>query len=128
MALALLVPLEAPADERILGFHADIDVHPDGSMSVTETITVRAEGDSIKRGIYRDLPTTWEDTNGRRTVVAYTDIGVRRDGVFETFHQKPQRNGIRIYIGKESDRFPIFGCSTYSPLYIGVGERDRELF
>lgn len=37
--------------ERILLFHSDIDIAADGSMMVTETIRVRAEGDSIRRGL-----------------------------------------------------------------------------
>jgi hypothetical protein len=43
----------AHAEERILKWHSDIAVHQDGSMTVTETIRVRAEGAKIKRGIYR---------------------------------------------------------------------------
>ena len=32
-------------------------VQADGSLDVTERIVVRAEGSSIRRGIYRDFPT-----------------------------------------------------------------------
>ena len=50
LGMLLLASNPLPAAERILDFHADIDVHTDGSMRVTETITVRAEGREIKRG------------------------------------------------------------------------------
>ena len=53
------------ADERILNYHSDITVHQDASMTVTETITVRAERNQIKRGIYRDFPTRYKDDSGQ---------------------------------------------------------------
>jgi len=124
-ALLLTAPLVcnvALADERILDFHADIDVHADGSMDVTETISVRAEGREIKRGIYRDLPTTYRDALGNRVVVAYTNIGVLRDGVPEPHHQKGMSNGIRIYIG-DKDRYLTAGEYTYTLSY----RTDRQL-
>lgn len=43
--------------ERITDFKSVISVHPDSSMQVTESITVYANGEQIKRGIYRDFPT-----------------------------------------------------------------------
>ena len=66
LVLLLLAPAWVLAAERIVSFHADIDVQADGGMNVTETITIRAEGRDIKRGIYRDLPTTYSDAAGRR--------------------------------------------------------------
>ena len=53
----LILSLPVSSDERILAYHSDIDVHADASMTVTETIRVRAEGNNIRRGIYRDFPT-----------------------------------------------------------------------
>ena len=49
--LLLLLPAVAAAEERILDFHSDIVVRQDGSSEVTETITARAEGVNIRRGI-----------------------------------------------------------------------------
>jgi len=39
-----------------LSFDSRVEVRPDASLVVTETIRVRAEGREIKRGIYRDFP------------------------------------------------------------------------
>ena len=50
--LIACIGLQAHADEKILSFHSDIQVAADGSMQVSETITVNAEGDRIQRGIY----------------------------------------------------------------------------
>ena len=57
-------PAGAAGDERILSFKSDIEVHADATMTVTETIVVQARGDQIKRGIYREFPTTYEDRFG----------------------------------------------------------------
>ena len=64
MAWLLLLTGLAQADERILSYHSDIQVNPDRSLIVTETIQVRAEGNKIKRGIYRDFPTRYTDHYG----------------------------------------------------------------
>lgn len=124
MLLALLVvaPTAALAAERIISFHADIDVFADGAMNVTETIAVRAEGSQIKRGIYRDLPTKYADAAGRRVTVNYTQVAVLRDGRPESHHQTALSNGIRIYIGDEN-RLLKTGEYTYTLSY----RTDRQL-
>jgi len=122
LILFLFAPLSSFAVERIIGFHAAIDVYADGAMSVTETIRVRAEGREIKRGIYRDLPTTYSDALGNRIVIAYEQIGVLRDGHPEPHHQSPFSNGIRIYIGHKN-RFLDEGEYTYTLSY----RTDRQL-
>ena len=48
-------------DERILAYDSQITVHDDGSMVVIETIKVRALGQKIVHGIYRDFPTHYKD-------------------------------------------------------------------
>ena len=118
----LLAPAQVLAAERIVSFHADIDVQADGGMNVIETITIRAEGRDIKRGIYRDLPTTYSDAAGRRISVAYTHIGVLRDGRPEPHHETGLGNGIRIYIG-DKNHFLETGQYTYTLSY----RTDRQL-
>ena len=122
IALTNSIPAPVLGAERILAFHADIDVHTDGSMNVTETITVQAEGRDIKRGIYRDLPTTYRGVFGRRVTVAYTDIAVLRNGAPEPHHRTSVSNGIRIYIGDE-DHYIDKGVHTYTLSY----RTDRQL-
>ena len=51
----LCLASSAWADERILDYRSDIEVHEDGWLTVTETIRVRAEGNQVRRGIYRDF-------------------------------------------------------------------------
>ena len=122
LVLLLLAPAPIMAVERIVSFHADIHVQADGGMNVIETITVRAEGRNIKRGIYRDLPTDYRDALGRRISVAYTHIGVLRDGRPEPHHETVLGNGIRIYIG-DKNNFLETGEYTYTLSY----RTDRQL-
>ena len=55
LCLCLLSPLAMSA-EVIENFAVRLQVQRDGNLLVTERITVQAEGEQIKRGIYRDLP------------------------------------------------------------------------
>ena len=96
---ALVVAAGLQADERILDYHSEIQVQPDGALHVTETIRVRAEGRAIRRGIYRDFPTRYTDRIGNRVVVDFTPVSVRRDGGSEPWHTERLGNGVRIYAG-----------------------------
>ncbi|QDZ40257.1 DUF2207 domain-containing protein [Euhalothece natronophila Z-M001] len=42
-------------EERILSYQSEMVVNEDASLDVVETITVKATGDEIQRGIYRDV-------------------------------------------------------------------------
>src|SRR5262245_56766536 len=86
--LALLLGLcacasSAFAEERISNYTIDVAIRPDGSLDVTEQITVHAEGSSIRRGIYRDFPTRYRDRFGNRVVVDLEVLAVLRNGAAE---------------------------------------------
>jgi hypothetical protein len=49
-------------------------------MLVTETITVIAQGDRIRRGIFRDFPTMYEGPWGLRAHVPFEVSRVTRAG------------------------------------------------
>jgi uncharacterized membrane protein YgcG len=100
--LCMLSLSVAVADERILAYHSDIDIMEDGSMTVVETIRVRAEGQYIRRGIFRDFPTDYEDSLGNRFRLEFQVTGVTRDGIGEPFHTERIANGVRIYVGRSS--------------------------
>jgi uncharacterized membrane protein YgcG len=130
--LLLALPLLAGADERILDFHSDITVRQDGWIEVTETIRVRAEGDRIRRGIYRDFPTEYFDKLGNRYVVDFQPLAVVRNDAREPFKIVEYRNGVRTYFGR-SDRFIDHGVHTYRFRYrasrmLGFFEQHDELY
>ena len=87
------------ADERILSYHSEITILEDGSLDVTETIQVRAEGQNIRRGIYRDFPTRYEDRAGNRYRVAFDVLSVERNDRPEDWHTQEMSNGVRVYAG-----------------------------
>jgi Predicted membrane protein (DUF2207) len=89
----------ALAEERIEQFTSDAQVNVDGSVDVLETISVNAESRQIRRGIFRDFPTTYTDRNGLRVVVGFEVISVKRDRQAEAYAIEGLANGKRIRIG-----------------------------
>ena len=114
----------ARADERILSWHSHIVVEKSGDLVVTETIRVRAEGDRIKRGIYRDIPLLLEDRlPPLRTLLnlpltkPFDVVSVKRDGNKENYRTERIGEGaIRIRIGR-ADVFLKPGSYTYEVKY-----------
>ncbi|MDO3434133.1 DUF2207 domain-containing protein [Rhizobium sp. CBN3] len=99
---ALLLMLAAPAAfaaEVIDSFASDIALEKSGAMTVTETITVNAEGNRINHGIFRDFPLYFTDAGGRRRSVDFDMVSVTRDGDDEPWHTESISGGIRIYAG-----------------------------
>ncbi len=112
----------AAVSETILSFASEIAVNADASLHVTETIRVVGAGDQIKRGIYRDFPTTYRDHAGNRYVVGFTILDVARDGRPEAYHTEDLSNGVRIYMGQKEYLLPP-GEHTYTLSY----RTDRQL-
>ncbi|MDP7309445.1 MAG: DUF2207 domain-containing protein, partial [Roseibacillus sp.] len=80
--------VSARADERILSWHSEIVVEKSGDLRVTETITVRAEGNRIKRGIFRDLPVQRKGKAGLRTTKRCAVLSVKRGGKRENYKRE----------------------------------------
>jgi uncharacterized membrane protein YgcG len=117
------LPVSASADtEKILSFNSHVVIHQDATMTVTETITVRAAGDRIKRGIYREFPTKYTNRQGGAVQVRFEVQEVLRDGQVEPYHTEDASNGVRVYIGN-ADVFLEVGDYTYTLTYI----TDRQL-
>jgi hypothetical protein len=105
--VACLVALQtAHAREEILRFHSDIDVLADSSMVVKETIRVRAEGEQIRRGIYREFPTDYRDRLNNRVKLDFQVLEVTRDGQSEPFFTENHANGVRVYVGSANRYLP----------------------
>ena len=130
--LSLAIATPALAAERILSYHSDIVVSADSSMVVTETIRVVAEGDEIKRGIYRDFPTSYKGPFFTRVQVPFEVLSVTRNGQSDGWHTENRDNGIRLYVGR-SDVFIDQGEHTYEIRYstarqIGYFDDHDELY
>ena len=84
----------ALSKEVIESFDSLLQVQKDGSIIVTETIIVHHEGNKIKRGIYRDLPTA----NGER----YELLDVKRNFNAEPNFVEKRQGYYRINTGDNS--------------------------
>jgi hypothetical protein len=120
--LFLIMAVPAQAEEKILSFHSDIKINSDASLTVTETITVRAENDQIKRGIYRDFPTRYRGKYGLIRRVGFQVRQLLRDGAPESFHLEGISIGKRVYFGRKEVILPP-GEYTYTFVY----DTDRQL-
>lgn len=109
----LLWSVSAPAAERITDFACDVAVGDGGMLTITETITVIAEGTKIKRGIYRDIPVRYSGgLLGLGTNIPFTVTEVSRDGSAEDYRTENNDATVRIYIG-DADRMLPQGEHTY---------------
>lgn len=130
--LLCLLPLCLHAQERILAYDSEVDIRADGQLDVTERITVRAEGQQIRRGIYRDFPTRYRDRAGNRVVVDFDMIEVLRDGRPEPWFTENIANGVRINTG-DDDFLPTPGTFTFTLRYrtyrqVGFFDGHDELY
>ncbi len=109
-----LVPVQA--QERILSYVSDITLLTNGTVDVTETITVRAEGQQIKRGIFRDIPTTLTNPDGSILRSNLNVVSVSRDDKPEPYFTQDIRDGTRIYVG-DADVYLSSGIYRYTIRY-----------
>jgi uncharacterized membrane protein YgcG len=119
-----LLCLAAPvlAQERIISFDSDVTIAADGGLTVVETIKVRAEGNKIQRGIYRDFPTVYKGRGGESHIVGFKVIEILRDGKAENWFTEARSNGVRVYMGKKNYYLPT-GQYTYRLTYT----TDRQI-
>ena len=114
LALLAIAPAAAQT-ERIRSFDSRVTVNADGSMQVVETIVVESAGVDIVHGIYRDFPTRYIYSAGKRYSVLFDVVSLRRDGNSEPYHTEDQENGVRVYFGSSSYNLPD-GTHSYSLL------------
>src|SRR5262245_15200289 len=132
VVLLLAVSTSASAVERITQFISDVTVRRDGEMIVIETIRVEAEGNVIRRGIFRDFPTIYRRPDGTRVEVGFRVESVTRNGTSESFALEHLSNGVRVRIGS-ADRIIPHGQHTYVIRYrttrqIGFFDDYDELY
>lgn len=86
--------------EHILSFDADIIISKDAEVTITEKIKVYAEGNNIKRGIFRTLP-LWRNINGKKTRIHYDLVSVLKNGAKEKYHTESSGSDYTIYFGNK---------------------------
>lgn len=117
---ALLVGLSlcksALAVELIQSFQSHVRVETDGTLDVRETIAVSAEGEQIRRGIYRDFPTARGRFWWGKYRTTFDVQSVTRNGKPEPWNVVSIDNGRRLYIGDQDVLVPR-GTHTYQIHY-----------
>lgn len=117
VVLALFAPVCGVfAAEIIERFDTEIAVETDMSVTITETIAVRAEGAAIRRGIFRDIPTVLAGPEGAPIVSDLDVVSVTRNGRAEPYAIESIRDGVRIRIGA-ADVLIGRGVHTYEIAY-----------
>ena len=131
--LLLAAQASAVAQERIINFVSDVTVQTNGDLDVTETITIQAEGNQFRRGIFRDFPTRYRRrTDGTNVVVGFDVISVTRNGQTENYTTENISNGVRTKVGNANIFIPR-GQHTYTIRYrttrqVGFFEKFDELY
>ncbi len=129
-----LFPLFEPNySDRIRSFHADVEVMKNGEIRVHETITIYngngqlqpdlfqatmpSWNNDIQRGIVRDFPTRYLDSNGFWTITGFELKSLRKNGKEENFLQEYLSNGTRIKAGN-ADVILDTGTYVYDIEYV----------
>ncbi len=116
LALLAALALPAAAREEIRSFTSDVVLRVDGSVSVTETIEINAEGFEIRRGIYRDIPLMMTAPGGGKVRPDLVVTAVERDGRPEPFRLERMGDFQRIWIG-DAARFLDYRVHRYTIHY-----------
>ena len=110
--------------ERIIDLHADIRIHSDGNVIVTEYFTVYAAGVNIRRGITRDIPEYRIDRNNKTRSIPVEILSVKHNGEISEYHTETSRKSgnseIIVYTGS-SDAFLEKGIHQYEFVYQARG-------
>lgn len=121
--LAAQEPEQALPDyysEGIINFHSDISIETSGLVRVAEHIKVYANGDKIKRGIFRDIPLYRPNKYGREQRIGIEVLQVLKDSVPATYKVEEQGRSINIRIG-DADVILEPGVYEYTIVYQSKG-------
>jgi hypothetical protein len=114
--LLLAAAPSASAAEQILDYDVVIEARSDASLTVTETITVNAEGREIRRGIYRDIPLRRPTAFGFWDQNGFDLLSVRHNGGETPYHTEWDGPALRIYVGDADVLIPA-GRHVYQFVY-----------
>ncbi|WP_428897332.1 DUF2207 domain-containing protein [Parelusimicrobium proximum] len=116
--------------ERIYEFSSHMTVSADSSAVITERITLYADHQEIRRGIYRVLPRTFQD-NKIKGYMNYTVLSLKRNGLAEPYFT--EREGNNLAVGFGNDNYLDRGIHTYELTYkidkaVGFFEDSDEIY
>lgn len=109
--------------ERIISFDVDITIEADTSVVIAERIELISNGDQIKRGITRDLPTSVVDATGVSRTLSFEIVRVTRDGETIPHRSELDTSVERVYMGSD-DIFLPAGRHVFEIEYIANNAVD----
>jgi uncharacterized membrane protein YesL len=104
------------AEERISFYDIVLNLAADGTLTVTERLTVQVEGQVIERGIYRDIPTHAPPKNGFFQKTPIEVVSVRRNQQAEPYFIEKRFKSLRLYIGQRNVLLPQ-GTHSFEIVY-----------
>jgi uncharacterized membrane protein YgcG len=110
VVLGLAGPALAASTEEIRTYNTQVEVRPDGTMRVTETIAYDF-GPQDRHGIIREIPARFHYDDLRDRVYPIEDVTVTRDGQPEPVERSSSAGGETLKIG-DANRL-ITGVHTY---------------
>ncbi|MBE6440822.1 MAG: DUF2207 domain-containing protein [Desulfovibrio desulfuricans] len=112
------------AQERITAYSVELAVQADASLLVTESITVQAEHDAVRHGIFRSVPTlTWHDRKVRTYGVELVEA--RMDGAPVPCRTE-RGDMLTSFILGDPDKKLARGEHTFALAYRATGHVRRE--
>ncbi|MEO6818505.1 MAG: DUF2207 domain-containing protein [Ginsengibacter sp.] len=111
----------AKGQERLIYFKTNITTDTNGIIQVTEHIKILAEGDIFQRGIFRNIPTSRKDVEGKNIKLDFSDITVLQDGAPAVFKTSYKSGELEIRVG-EADVFLENGEHEYNINYKATGQ------
>lgn len=116
LIISALLPLALHAEPIIHSYDVDINIYTDAKIIVSETINITTDGERIKHGIFRDIPTQYKTAKGYPFNIGLNVISIKLDGSEVHYEIVNMYNGIRIYIGQSDISLPE-GTYTYQMTY-----------
>lgn len=132
LSSSLAVISSAEAQESIRHYDVAIEIQRNGELRIKESIKVNVVGVKIKRGIFRDFPTEYQDRFRNYVRAGFKLERVTRDGKNDKFALESLTNGVRIRIGRADYLLPP-GEYVYDIYYttnrqVGFFEKHDELY
>lgn len=114
------LPGRVAAGEVIRSFDSSVEILPNGSIMVTETIRFVAEGKKIRRGLYRDIPLA--GAGGRNARFDVEEM--RIDGVKSSHYAVERHHGaVRVRLGN-----PAHNLNPGEHTFVLVYTMTRQLY
>jgi len=108
--LTICLPASAETGWRITDFKSDIEIQSAGTVSVKETIAVFF--DVEKHGIYRDIPVTYREKDGREIIERIKVFSITDQNAVAVPYRETEENGyLHLQIGNANRT--ITGAQTY---------------